>query len=686
MPSALLVFPGMRARLLASALLAALAFGVFFQVREHDFVDYDDLVYIVENPNLESGLSLDAVLRAFSRPYHANWIPLTALSFQIDYALYGENPTGYHLTNLVLHAASSILLFLALARMTAAPGRSLFVAAVFAVHPLHVESVAWAAERKDTLSGLFWMLAMFFHAGHAGRPVSRARQAAVSVCGVLGLLAKPMLVTLPFALLLLDYWPLGRLRGGSGAWPDPARLRRRVGEKLPLFVAAAAVGVVTVVVQRSGGAMVWDPPPFGARLANALESYVVYAVDAFWPSGLAVFYPHPGLEVGALSAAAAGALLAAVTAAVLRVAASHPYLVVGWLWYLGTLLPVIGLLQVGMQARADRYTYIPLIGLSIAVAWGAAHLAGRARALRVALAVLGSAAIVLLALVAWRQVGTWRDTVALFEHAIAVTDGNYAAHHRLGATLRKLGRLDEAVAHYEEALRMHPAWPDAQFELASLLEGRGERERAILHYQRGLVFDPDHALARGNLGALLVGAGRYEAALPHLERALAGRPESVRIHNALGVASQRLGRPDEAIRHHREALRLDPDDLSAANNLAWVLATTSREELRDPGEALRIVEAAVARAPEEHPVLLDTLAAAQAAAGRFDDAIRSAARGARLAAARGDADGSAAARRRLAVYRTGRPWVEGARADPPGAGDDVSPPPREGLLPLGYTE
>ena len=657
-----------RAACLCVALLG-LVLAVFLQVRSHGFVDYDDHVYIASNPILEPGLGIEAVDRAFTRSHSANWIPLTWLSFLLDRALWGDAPAGYHLENVALHAASALVLFLALARATGALGCSAFVAAVFAIHPLHVESVAWAAERKDVLCGLFWMLGLLAWVYYAERP-SPARWALAGLCVLLALLAKPIAVTLPGVLLLLDFWPLGRLLGPGRSGAAAAGLRRCVLEKLPFAAAAAGVAAVTWAVQRSGGGFASSPAPIAARVANALTSTLAYLADAFWPSGLAVIYPHPGPDWSPLAALGSGAVLASITWVAWRAARSHPWLLVGWLWYLVTLLPVIGLVQIGMHARADRYTYLPLVGLAIAVAWTGEALAGRARGRRRALALSASAAVASLAVAAWRQTATWRDDVALFSRALAVTERNFVAHYRLAAALARQGRLDEALLHTESALQLQPGLVAAHRQRASLLEQRGDLPAAIESASRALELVPDDREIRGELGLLLLRAGRFADAAPRLAEALARGADDTRLRVALGVARDRLGQTDAAIRSYREALRRDPGALTAANNLAWILATHARSELRDPAEAVRVAEEAVRRAGEELPMLVDTLAAAHAAAGRFPEAIAEAERAARLAAAQGDADSAAASRRRLALYREGRAYVD------TGGGPEDGPPPR----------
>ncbi len=653
--------------------LLLLTVAVFQGVRHHDFVRYDDQVYVTENPQLRGGPGWSSLARAFT-PYFTNWIPLTSLSLQLDFALYGLEPAGYLLTNVALHAASAVLLFLGLSQLTGAVGRSAFAAAVFAVHPLHVESVAWVSERKDVLAGLFFMLSLLAWARYAERPGSRRRYALVLLAFGLGLLAKPMLVTLPCVLLLLDYWPLGRLAA-------PAQRRRALLEKLPMLGLAAAVSGITFWAQRAAGTVSpTEGLPVAARLWNAWESTAIYAAKSVWPSGLAVIYPHPLAQVSAARGLACGALLAAATALALRERRRRPWLLVGWLWYLGMLVPVIGLVQVGLQARADRYTYLPQVGLALAVAWGAFDLLGGSARGRRALAAAGAAAILALAVAAERQVRHWRDTESLFERAIAVTRDNHLAHNWLADWLLLEGRPEEAARHYALALRAKPGWMDPALGLGDVERERGRPDRALAHYEPWLAIAPANARLRAALGYALLETGDPERAEAHLRAALVERPGDADLHAALALAAERSGRPALAVEHAREALRLAPDLLPVANNLAWLLATTPRAELRDPEEALRLASAASSGAGGAEPAYLDTLAASHAALGRFAEAVAAAERGLALAEGRGDAALAGALREHLALYRAGR--ALGAAEPPAGlsapAAEPARPLPEEG--------
>jgi tetratricopeptide (TPR) repeat protein len=728
----------MRLQAALSVLLVAATLAAYAGVRDHAFVDLDDVTAIVANRDLVVFTVGRAVSTAFTTTLNGNWIPLTVLSLQLDWALWGATARSVLLGNLVLHAAAAAVLFLALARLTGAPWPSAFVAGVFALHPLHVESVAWAAMRKDSLSALFFMLAILAYAHPA--PSGRRRLALVSACLGLALLSKPTAVTLPFVLLLLDAWPLGRLRGWRA-------VRGALLEKWPLFALAAAACAVTLVTQERAGAIAdADTLPFGPRVANALTAYAAYLGQSVWPRGLAVFYPHPADALPAWRVAGSAALLAALSAAAFALRRTRPWWLIGWLWFLGTLVPVIGLVQVGGQARADRYTYLPLVGLAIAVAFAAADLGRRARPLRAAVAALGALALVGLGLAARAQVAHWRDAVALHARAVSVVGDHPVALFRLGNALRAAGRDAEAIAVYERLLEIAPRQREAHTDLGNLYARTGRLDDAVAAYRRELALDPQSflahanlglALARqerdaearphleraiamyqegavpqwltsseqvsaayvalgdirsragdldaaiadyrralelddtrgrvsGNLGMALARAGRFEEAQPLLENALAVHRRSPELQAAMAITFAGLGRPADAVRHYQNALVLRPGWRHAANDLAWILATTADPALRDPEQAIRVAESVLAE-PETRPQILDTLAAAYAAAGRYDDAARTAARA--LERVRRDPELAAAIEARRALYLSRRPYVEAApRPRPPPAG------------------
>jgi tetratricopeptide (TPR) repeat protein len=614
---------------LVAAGLAVATVAVYFGVWDHAFLSFDDGLYIVDNPFLREGLSATGLRWAATTGFGANWFPVTWLSLLLDYELHGLEPAGYLATNLVIHVLSSVLLFLVLARMTQAPGRSAFVAGVFALHPLHVESVAWASERKDVLSGLFWMLTLGAWARYAARP-SATRYVAVFVALALGLMAKPMLVTLPFVLLLLDDWPLGRLRSPEGRI-EPARLRRLAVEKLPLLALVVASSVITLIVQRAGGAMrTLDHVPLDERLGNALVAYVRYIGKAFFPSGLAVFYPHPESALPLWQPLAAAAFLVGVSVFAFLGWRRRPYLFMGWFWFVGTLVPVIGLVQVGNQAIADRYTYLPLIGLSIAVTWGAVEAAGRALP-RPALRFAGALVLAVLGGTAWLQVRHWRDDITLFSHAIAVTSDNMVAHTTLGYALIEDGRADEAAAHLEEAIRIAPRYAEAHGLLGGARYAQGRLEEAVESYQRAVALDHEMPRTWIGLGTAQLGVGRVEEAAEAFRTAARQRPDLVPAHTNLGLALERLGRSEEAEASYRRALALDPGRDDARAQLALVLAARGESEA-----AVAELDVALRFAPESstyhalRATLLLRLERTDEAIGGYRTALRLGARSPQL--------------------------------------------------------
>jgi len=552
-------------------LLALVTVAVYGGAFSSDFIRFDDPRYVTENRNVSGGLTLDGVAWAFTTFFKSNWHPVTWLSHMLDVELYGLNPAGHHATNLLLHVANSLLLFAVLRTATRAPRRSALVAALFALHPTHVESVAWVAERKDVLSTLFWLLATASYVAYARRG-GVARYAATALLLLLGLAAKAMLVTLPFVFLLLDYWPLERLRFDRSAM-------RLLVEKLPFLGIAAAFAVVTFTAQTTGGAVaLGDPVPFHLRAANAVVSYGLYVWQTVWPVDLALLYPHPYLPGGTpwrgWQVVFAGAGLLAASAVFLR-ARRHRYLAVGWLWFLGTLLPVIGIVQVGAQGMADRYTYVPCIGLYVIAAWGGADLVRRAsrrgEGFGVAPALVALVALAALGIASHRQVGYWRDTILLFEHSLAVAPGGYALHNNLANELFDRGRPDDAIRHYRRALEIKPDYYIAHKSLGKALRNRGERYEAMRHSLLGRQIELDSLEGELQLGDARLQEKDPQAALVHFRRAALLAPDSELVQRALGQAHMDLGKPDEAIDFYRRAAQLAPDSYLTRRALALAL-------------------------------------------------------------------------------------------------------------------
>ena len=571
----------MPARLLAPLLLVAATLGVYWPALHNGFVNLDDNLYVTANPEVLAGLTTNGLGWAFTNVHTALWCPLTWLSHMLDCQLFGLNPAGHHATSLVLHAANSVLVFLVLKRMTGAFWRSALVGGLFAVHPLRVESVAWVAERKDVLSALFGLLALSAYARYAERR-SAGRFAVVVLWFALGLMAKPMLVTLPLVFLLLDYWPLGRL---AGTRPGRRAVLGLVAEKLPLLLLAAGTSVVTLAgAERAGATAGLELLPLPARIANALVAYARYLGKTIWPSHLAVFYPMPAAWP-AWQVAGAACLLTGSTAAALLVARRHPYVAVGWLWFVVMLLPVIGLVQAGGQAMADRFTYLPLVGIFLALAWLVP--AGRVPRL------VPAAAVVLLgalAVGARAQVGYWRDSVTLFTHALAVDEADPLAHASLGFALLERGENEQARAHLERAVALRPAFLTARIQLGNTLVRLGRFDEAIAQYRAALETDPRSARALNNLGYALLRQGRVDDAIPYLEQALRVDPSFATAHNDLGLALAHKGRRDEARAQFEAAARADPSYADPLNNLGRLLMSEGRVEegLTYIGQAIRL--------------------------------------------------------------------------------------------------
>jgi protein O-mannosyl-transferase len=662
-------------------LLAVTTLAVFLPVGRHGYVNYDDSDYVTANSHVQSGLSWENVGWAFKSGHASNWHPLTWISHMLDLQIFGDRPGAQHLVSVGFHIANALLLFLLLRRMTGALWRSFMVAALFALHPLHVESVAWVSERKDVLSAFFFLLTLgayvqYVEARRAkdrwqgpetggkksedrsskpeGGPKSDGRNPKasggrqivtsgivqnssrifhlpssifylLSICFfALGLMSKPMLVTLPFVLLLLDYWPLGRMQNvdASGTRNAARTLLRLFLEKLPFFALVAASSLVTFIVQRRGGAVSTALSPY-ARVANALVAYVRYIRKMFWPSDLSVLYPHPG-HWPAWEVAGAVALLLAICAVAILLGRRRPYLVVGWLWFCGTLVPVIGLVQVGIQSMADRYTYLPLIGVFIMLVWGIAEwLPNRPWRTQV-LATLSLLVLAACTLLTARQIQFWRNSEALFRHAVKVTQDNYLAYNNLGFYLNGQGRKTEAIENYQQALRINPVYEDAlnnlgyalaeqkkyleaiplyeaalrvrpnhvevHNNLGNALSEIGKIDEAIKHYLIVLQQQPDHADANNNLGIALAMQGKLDEAVPHFRAAIRSNPKYASAHSNLGNAFAVQHKLDDATKEYREALRLKPEDAQAHNNLGNALAEQGKveEAIGQYGEALRL--------------------------------------------------------------------------------------------------
>ncbi len=536
-----------------AAVLVLLTVAAFQGVRSAGFVGFDDDDYVSANPHVKAGLTSRSIAWAMTTTDAANWHPLTWISHMADVSWFGMDAGRHHGTSVLLHSVNVLLLFFLFRRMTGDLWPSAAVAALFAIHPLHVESVAWLAERKDVLSTLFWLLTTLAWLRFLERRTV-ARYAGVTILYACGLMSKPMLVTLPFTLLLLDVWPLAR----GVRWK----------EKMPLFVLAAASCAVTFVAQRHGGAVQSLVSfPLSDRVANAIHAYADYLWKTVRPAGLAAFYPYPEQRLPMTLVAPAACALAAITALALRSSKRAPYLLVGWLWYAGTLVPVIGLVQIGSQSMADRYTYVPLIGIFFAAAWGAADLVVRWPRLKPVVAAASVAIGVALLLAARAQVAYWKDAVTLFGHAISVTRDNWLAHGNLGGALLSVGRLDEAIAEERAALAIRPDYAQAHCNLGLALVHSGRPNEALPEFERAVALNPNFAKAHNNLAGVLAGQGRIDESIGHLEAALRSDPDDADAHENLASLLMSRGRYREAASHLETAVRLRPADAQARAHL-----------------------------------------------------------------------------------------------------------------------
>ncbi len=617
--------------------LALVTLLVFESVRQNQFVDYDDQRYVTENPNVKAGITRDSFVWAFTTVYASNWHPLTWLSHMLDCQLFGLNPFWHHLMSLLFHVANTFLLFWVLKRATGDIWPSAFVAALFAIHPLHVESVAWVAERKDVLSSFFWFLTIAAYIRYAENPkISRYLLVFLSIC--LGLMAKPMLVTLPFVLLLLDWWPLSRFQWKnklvSKVTKSPHSVRPRfhtapmwrlIGEKIPLFAVAAASSVITYIAQQRGGAMILvEKLTLSIRVENALVSYLNYIIKMFYPARLAVLYPYPLHRLPAWQPTICFMILVIVSVWAIYLARRHAYLAVGWLLFLGMLIPVIGLVQVGHQAMANRYTYLPSIGIFVMIAWTAAKLSASWRYRKITLGIAASVVLVVLLVCTRKQVRYWQNSLTLFGRAVEVTENNYIMHFEYGTALQRNNQLDEALEQYKKCLQIAPYYSSAQNNLGAIYFQKGKTEQALACWTNVLNFKPDNVDAMNNLGTVYFQKGKIE----------------------------------QALACWANVLKLKPDNVAAMNNLAWVRATGGNRQFCDPNEAVKLAERACKLTDFKKPRLLDTLAAAYAASGRFSEAVVTAEKASGLAQSLQQKDLTKQIKDRLHLYKASQPYIE----------------------------
>ena len=657
-----------------SIALIALVWIVFGQTLNHRFVNFDDGSYVYRNSQVLRGISIEGIKWAFTHPVAANWHPLTIISHMLDCQWFGVSPAGHHFTNVVLHTVAALLLFFVFVNMTGKLWQSAFVAAVFAVHPLHVESVAWVSERKDVLSAVFFMLTVIAYVHYVRRP-SIVRYLLVVVSLALGLMAKPMLVTAPFVLLLLDYWPLGR-----GQITEDRRRRAKFGhlssvvsplilEKIPLFILSAAASAAALMTQARSINLI-KHISISSRIGNAFVSLMTYVKQTILPRNLAVFYPYPD-NISGWKVVAAIAGVVVITSAAIIVRRNRPYFLVGWLWFVGMLVPVIGIVQVGVQAHADRYNYLPQIGLCLIIAWAAADLSQSWRFQRAGVATCGVAVVLGLAWAARIQTSYWLDSESLWKRALVAAPDNETArehladafldksrveeaiehaqaavqlspesadaHGVLGAALGRSGRLDDAITHLQAALQLNPRLRQAHFNLGNIFMQRGDMAQAVTHFESEVALYPAFAEGHNNLGNALLRTGRTTEALEHLRKALSLNPRYAQAHNNVAIALSQTGDLGGAIDEWDKTLQLDPNNLEAECNLAWVMATSADASVRNGARAVELSQRAIKLSAGRNARIWRIAAAAEAEAGDFSEAVTAAQKGLVIANSEGNA-------------------------------------------------
>jgi protein O-mannosyl-transferase len=679
--------------LLISAALVITTLIAYEPVRHNGFVTYDDYSYIVNNPQVTSGLSLQSLGQAFTQPHFYMWHPLTTISHILDYQLFGPNPLGHHFVGLLLHIANALLLLWIINNLSGSVWLSVFVAGVFALHPIQVESVAWAAERKTVLSGLFWLLTMAAYIHYARQP-RLGRYIVVLLVFGLCIMTKPVVVTLPMALLLLDYWPLERIGGQKtkGASQKVSAVRLIV-EKIPLLAMSAFLSVMTFVAQKQGGVVpTLEKMPLDYRAANMFLSYIRYIGKMLWPSGLAVCYPHPRAVLSDAPVVMCAMLFIVLTVLSIYIGRRKKYVAVGWLWYVGTLVPVIGLVQSGAQAMANRYMYIPMLGLLIIIGWAVNDFIVNRPRIRIAATVMGVIVLLSLLILTRMQVRHWQNTLTLFDYALKVTEDNVLAENSYGCALFEEGRVDEAERYLRNAIRISPVFVDARNNLAKVCLKQGKFNEAIEHFNelirrnegtaeiyynlaaalgmqkkyddaikyfvKSLELNPNDPDTHKRMGITLLAAGKTEEAIVHFNESLRMKANQAEVYVNLGKANSQLGRYESAIQNWTRALELKPDNTEALNNLGWLLATFGEGTIENANKAIELSQHACELTGYNDPEFLDTLAAAYASGGRFDEAKATAEKALSAARAAGREDLAGEIQKRKKLYEAGQPYRE----------------------------
>ena len=663
--------------LIAAMLLA------YEPVRHNGFVNYDDNRYITENPIVTGGITWQSVNHAFTQPHFFMWHPLTTLSHMLDYQLFGLNPLGHHLVSVAIHIVNALLLFLILRNVTGTIWASAFVAAVFALHPLQVESVAWAAERKTVLSGLFWLLTIAAYIHYARKPGFGRYMLLLFIFG-LCIMTKPVVVTLPFVLLLLDYWPLERIQRGQ--------IGRLITEKMPLLAMSAALSVITIIAQKSGEAVIsLDIIPLDTRIANVFVSYIGYIHKTIWPSGLAVYTPYRLVTLSNFLAVICEILFIVLTVVIVYYTGRRKkYAAVGWLWYVGTLVPMIGLIQSGGQTMANRYMYISMLGLLIIIAYAAKDFVASRLRMKIVAAILAAVLLSALVVLTRMQVRHWQNNITLYEYALKITQNNSVVENNYGIALFEAGRPDEAISHLNKALFITPNRPETEENLGIIYLKQKKADKAVACFRKVIDSNKTSAELYSSLGSALGMQKKYDEALNYFKQALELKPNSSDIHNKMGMTLLATGRGDEAITHFKyvlqtnkipaetyanlgsayiqvgrydmaienltKAIELKADNIDALNKLAWLFAAVDDASIHDAQKAVEFAQRGCELTGYKDPMLLDTLAVAYAAAGRFDEAKATANKALNIAKEAGWENLAIGIQERIKFYEAGQPY------------------------------
>jgi protein O-mannosyl-transferase len=679
---------------LISAALVLTTLVAYEPIRYNGFVSYDDNMYITKNPDVKTGITWQSLYKVFEQHRIPMWHPLTMLSHMLDYQLFGLNPLGHHLVSVAIHIVNALLLFWIFNSMTGTIWLSAFVAGVFALHPLQVESVAWAAERKTVMSGLFWLLTMAVYIRYARQP-GFSRYLAVLLVFGLCIMAKPIVVTLPLVLLLLDYWPLDRVR-----WGQPANIKVKsnqktagwlIAEKIPLLTMSAILSAITIIVQQNGqGIVSFDKIPLGQRITNMFASYISYIHKTIWPSGLAVYYPHQRGTIPTTTVVICTLLFILMSILCVYAGRRRKYIAIGWLWYVGTLVPVIGLVQSGAQMMANRYMYISMLGLLIIIGWGVKDYIEKQPRARIATIILGVAVLFSLLALTRMQVRHWQDTLTLFDYALKVTKDNPIAENSYGCALFELGREDEAEEHLRNAIRISSAFADARNNLAKvyLKEGRYSKaislfnelirqnegtaeiycniavalsmqnnyEDAIKYFGKSLELNRNDSDTHKKMGITLLAAGKITEAIGYLKESLRINADQADVYETIGKAYSQLGQYEHAMLNWKKALELQPNSADVLNNLGWLYATFEDATTENANKAIEYASRACELTDYNDAVYLDTLGTTYGAAGRFEEAKATAGKALSIATASGQEKLAGEIENRIKLYEAGQPY------------------------------